>query len=47
VNPVVMSVSEFRSEVLHRDRFVSRIVKESKIVLKGDGDDLGTLAAEP
>ena len=34
VNPVVMSVSEFRSEVLHRDRFVSRIVKESRIFLK-------------
>jgi predicted nucleotidyltransferase len=46
VNPVVMSASEFSGNILQGDRFVSRIVKEPKIFLKGDGDDLGKLAAD-
>jgi predicted nucleotidyltransferase len=46
VNPVVMSASEFSGNVLQGDRFVSRIVKEPKIFLKGNGDDLGELAAD-
>ena len=46
VNPVVMSVSEFSSKVLQGDRFVSRIVKEPKIFLKGGSDDLGKLVAD-
>lgn len=46
VNPVVMSASEFSGNILQGDRFVSRIVKEPKIFLKGDSDDLGKLAAD-
>lgn len=46
VNPVVMSVSEFSGNVLQGDRFVSRIVKEPKIFLKGGNDDLGKLVAD-
>jgi predicted nucleotidyltransferase len=46
VNPVVMSVGEFSSKVLQGDRFVSRIVKEPKIFLKGGSDDLGKLVAD-
>lgn len=46
VNPVVMTVSEFSSKVLQGDRFVSRIVKEPKIFLKGGSDDFGKLIAD-
>jgi predicted nucleotidyltransferase len=46
VNPVVMSVGEFSSKVLQGDRFVSRIVKEPKIFLKGGSDGLGKLVAD-
>lgn len=46
VNPVVMTASEFSSKSLQGDRFVSRIVKEPKIFLKGSGDDLGKLVAD-
>ena len=46
VNPVVMTASEFSSKTLQGDRFVSRIVKEPKIFLKGDSDDLGKLVAD-
>jgi predicted nucleotidyltransferase len=46
VNPVVMSVSEFSSKVLQGDRFVSRIVSEPRIFLKGGTDDLGKLVAD-
>ena len=45
VNPVVMSMSEFSRKVLQGDRFVSRIVNEPKIFLKGGSDDLGKLVA--
>ena len=46
VNPVVMTASEFSSKSLQADRFVSRIVKEPKIFLKGTGDDLGKLVTD-
>ena len=45
VNPVVMNMSEFSGKVLQGDRFVSRIVSEPKIFLKGGSDDLGKLVA--
>lgn len=45
VNPVVMSASEFSSKVLQGDRFVSRVVSEPKIFLKGGNDELGKLTA--
>jgi predicted nucleotidyltransferase len=45
VNPVVMSASEFNGKVLQGDRFVSRIVSEPKIFLKGGSDELGELTA--
>lgn len=46
VNPIVMSMSEFSRKVLQGDRFVSRIVNEPKIFLKGGSDDLGKLVAD-
>lgn len=46
VNPVAMSAREFSNKVLHEDRFVSRIVNEPKIFLKGGIDDLGKLVAD-
>lgn len=46
VNPVVMTVSEFSGKVLQGDRFVSRIVKEPRIFLKGGSDDLGKLTTD-
>jgi len=46
VNPVVMTASEFSSKFLQADRFVSRIVKEPRIFLKGSDDDLGKLVTD-
>lgn len=41
VNPVVMALPEFRAKAKARDRFVSRILNEPKIMLKGDLRELG------
>lgn len=40
VNPVVMTMDEFRRKVLNRDRFAARVWKEPKIYVKGDHDEL-------
>jgi len=45
INPVAMSSHEFSGKALQGDRFVSRIVEEPKIFLKGDNNDLAELAA--
>jgi len=45
INPVVMSAGDFNSKILQGDRFVSRIVSESKIFLIGGSDELGKLTA--
>jgi len=41
VNPAVMTPEEFRAKREARDRFVSRIVREPKIILIGDLRELG------
>ena len=41
INPVVMAPSDFRAKLKSRDRFVSRVMKEAKIVLKGELSELG------
>ncbi len=41
VNPVVMESGEFRAKLRARDRFVSRIMREPKIMLTGDLRELG------
>ena len=46
VNPVVMSKKEFRGKFVQGDRFVSRIVSESKIYLVGTSDGLGKLVGD-
>lgn len=43
VNPVVMTRSSFQSKYAKKDRFVSRIARESKIFLIGDADEFGKL----
>lgn len=46
VNPVVMPTKSFRSKLANRERFVSRIMSEPKIVLMGDLDELGKSAQD-
>jgi predicted nucleotidyltransferase len=46
VNPVAMSVSEFSSQYRERDRFVTRVMKEPKLFVIGNADDLGKLAKD-
>jgi len=46
INPVVMPLEEFRAKLKARDRFVSRIMREPKIVLTGDVGELGESAQD-
>lgn len=41
INPVVMEPEQFRAKLKARDRFVSRIMREPKIMLTGDLRELG------
>ena len=41
VNPVVMTIAEFRSQRASGDRFVSRLIKEPKLFVIGSADDIG------
>jgi predicted nucleotidyltransferase len=41
VNPVVMAPAEFRAKLRARDRFLTRILSEPKIMLKGELRELG------
>lgn len=43
VNPVVMTAETFRTKYRGGDRFVSRVVREPKLFLVGDADELGEL----
>lgn len=45
VNPVVMTVAVFQAKHETRDRFVTRVLREPKIFLMGDMNDLGELVA--
>jgi predicted nucleotidyltransferase len=46
VNPVVMSKAVFQAKQRARDRFVSRVLKEPKIFLIGDANELGKPAQD-
>lgn len=41
INPVVMTAREFRTKLKARDRFVSRIAREPKLMLTGDLHEFG------
>jgi predicted nucleotidyltransferase len=41
LNPVVMTTSEFAAQRAEKDRFVTRVLKESKLFVIGTEDDLG------
>jgi predicted nucleotidyltransferase len=41
INPVVMSKRVFKDKVIQGDRFVTRIMKEPKLYLIGNTDDIG------
>jgi hypothetical protein len=41
INPVVMTPQEFHAQLKARDRFVLRVAREPKLLIKGDADDLG------
>lgn len=46
INPVVMRPGEFRAALKARDPFVSRVMREPKIVLTGDLHELGQPAED-
>lgn len=46
INPVVMSVAEFRRKVSAGDGFLRDILAREKIFLMGDEDELGKLAGD-
>jgi hypothetical protein len=41
VNPVVMTKASFTAKLAERDRFVTRVMREPKILLLGDARELG------
>ena len=41
INPIVMGEAEFRTKLKKRDRFVSRIMQEPKLILTGDLSEFG------
>ena len=41
VNPVVLTIAEFRSQRASGDRFISRLIKEPKLFVIGSADDIG------
>ena len=46
INPVVMTAREFRRKLKARDRFVSRIAREPKLMLTGDLHEFGEPAQD-
>lgn len=46
INPVVMSAKEFRAKLKARDRFVSRIAREPKLMLTGELHEFGEPAQD-
>jgi predicted nucleotidyltransferase len=46
VNPVVMTPKDFKAKLAAHDRFVARILRESKIFLIGDARELGEPAQD-
>jgi predicted nucleotidyltransferase len=46
INPTVYSVAEFRRKAASGHHFVRSVLKDRKIFLIGDADELGKLAAE-
>ncbi len=44
INPVVMSVKQFSSDLLNHERFAERLVAEPKIFVIGDENEFGKLA---
>jgi predicted nucleotidyltransferase len=46
VNPVVMTRAGFRAKLEAHDRFITRIVREPKVMLMGDASDFGEPAED-
>jgi predicted nucleotidyltransferase len=46
VNPVVMTRAAFEQKAVRGDRFVSRVLKESRIFVMGDASEFGKLAKD-
>lgn len=46
INPVVMKRRKFQKKARNKDRFVSRVLKEPKIFVKGSENELGELAED-
>jgi predicted nucleotidyltransferase len=45
LNPVIMNIQDFQQKVLDNDPFIQSILREPKIFLIGDEDELGELAS--
>lgn len=43
INPVVMTVDHFSSQVMKKDRFTQRVIDEPKILVIGDADEFAKL----
>jgi predicted nucleotidyltransferase len=46
VNPVVMSKAAFKAKLRGQDRFISRVVREPKILLLGDAGEFRELTED-
>ena len=46
MNPVVMTEVAFRKKLGMKDRFISRVARERKIVLVGDPREFGEFMAD-
>jgi predicted nucleotidyltransferase/predicted transcriptional regulator with HTH domain len=44
INPVIMNLEEFQQKVLDKDPFIQSVLREPKIFLIGDEDELGEIA---
>ena len=47
INPVVMTVEQFASDLANRERFAERLVAEPKIFVIGDENEFGKLTQNP
>jgi predicted nucleotidyltransferase len=46
INPVVMTLQQFRAKLKSGDRFASRVAREPKLFIKGDAGEFGEPAQD-
>ena len=45
INPNVYAVAEFRRKAINKDAFIARVLKEPKLFVQGEDDDIGKLTS--